>query len=184
MVLSAIIVFFIGTVYIMPSVQAVLQEGFTFNNPTEFTKRYPLDTEGLTSESLVVGDYGRRTVDYGSIHVYPYEGFLRKDPDFKPENLNLLVILDLKELITNGYEVYVFKKDMWPIDEKYFRYLEAEHSFILQKHSDTFCKLILQDSKLSKIESLQSDPDCYSDVNDGSLKVWKIWPKTPDQILQ
>jgi len=184
MILSGIILFFIGTVYIMPSVQAVLQEGFIFNNPSEYFERFPLDVEGLSNESIVVGDYGRRTVEYDAIHIYPYEGFGRKNPIFKPENLNLAVIFDLKLLIEEGRDVYTFKKDMWPIDEKYFRYLEAEHGFLLKNHSETFCKVELIAKNYQNNNEIKSDSVCYSDVRNDSLKVWKIWLKTPWELIE
>jgi len=184
MILTGIILFFIATVYIMPSVQAILQEGFIFNNPSDFFERYPLDVEGLSNESIVVGDYGRRTVEYNAIHIFPYEGFNRNDPIFKPETLNLLVILDLKLLIEQGYDVYTFKKDMWPIDEKYFRYLEAEHGFILKNHSETFCKVELIAENSQNSNEIKSDSACYSDVRNDSLKEWKIWLKTPWEIIE
>jgi len=183
MILSGIILFFIGTVYIMPSVQAVLQEGFIFNNPSEFIERFPLDVEGLSNESIVIGDNGRRTVEYGAIHLYPYEGFSKKDPDFKPENLNFLVILDLIFMINEGRDVYVFKKDMRPLDEIYFRYLEDKHGFLLKNYSETFCKFELITKNYQNNNEAKSDPICYSDIKN-EPKVWKIWLKTPWEIIE
>jgi len=181
--LAVIVVFFIGSFYIMPSVQAALQTNFSINNPKDFVSETHPDSEGLTENSVIVGDKGRVTVFYGFTHLYPYEGiksrFIGTDPQLHPQE----PIQMIKFLVEEGYGVFVFRKDMLPVDEKYFRLLDSEYGIILKNYSETFCKvhLITQVEDFNRIES--SDPDCFSDIDLSSRKAWDIRLKTPNDLF-
>jgi len=178
-----LIVFIIGSFYIMPSVQASIQTNFGFNNPQDFLKQIHPDPEGLTEESVIVGDKGRMTVFYGATHLFPYEGikkrFIGTDPQLHPQE----PIQMIKFLIENGYEVYTFRKDMTPQDASYFRLLESEYGIMLKNYSKTFCQieLINEVDDISEIE--KSDPDCFSDIKLTSPRVWEIRLKPPNDLI-
>jgi len=181
--LAVIVVFFIGSFYIMPSVQAALQTNFSINNPKDFVSETHPDSEGLTENSVIVGDKGRVTVFYGFTHLYPYEGiksrFIGTDPQLHPQE----PIQMIKFLVEEGYGVFVFRKDMLPVDEKYFRLLDSEYGIILKNYSETFCKvqLVTQIDDFSRIGI--SDPDCFSDIDSSSKKAWDIRLKTPNELI-
>ena len=51
----------------------------------------------------------------------------------------------LKEIIKDGYNVYVFKTPTYINEKNSLEKLIIEHGFILKNHSDTFYKLKIND---------------------------------------
>ncbi len=69
----------------------------------------------------------------------------------------------LDQLMDEGFSVYVFKEQYRSAkDTKYYKYLEAEHGFILKEYSPMFCKMEKIDtvSLLSNV-TLKSDENCH-----------------------
>jgi len=163
----------------MPPLQDILQSKFHFNNPADFTKRFPLDSEGLDETSLIVGENGRDTVEYGFIHFYPYIEFSRK-LGWDIERLETEPIQLLKNVIGNGSKAYVFKKNMSPLDEKYFKHIEQNYDIILKEHSETFCQMKIIDNSMETA----SDSICYSKVDREPNYGWDVRVKPPWNIFQ
>jgi len=177
-------VFLITSFYIMPPLQDILQSKFNFNNPADFTKRFPLDFEGLDKKSVIVGEKGRNTVEYGFIHMNPYIDFTRK-LGWDIERLEKEPIFMLKTIMENGSKAYAFKKNMSPLDEKYFNHLEENYDIILKDHSKTFCKIIIIDKNFndSSVENF-SDSICYSEVDRNPNYGWDVRVKPPWNIFK
>ena len=168
----------------MPPLQDVLQSKFHFNNPADFTKRFPLDFEGLDKTSVIVGEKGRNTVEYGFIHLNPYIDFTRK-LGWDIERLEVEPIFMLKNITKNGYDAYAFKKNMSPLDEKYFNHLEENYDIILKDHSKTFCKIeVIDNSSNYSTSDNFSDSICYSEVDRDPNYGWDVRVKPPWKPFQ
>jgi len=134
-----------------------------FNNPEVFASRYPLDSEGLSSESIIVETKGRRAMEYNANPFLPARGgwvnsINELDPSLVPQE----PIQILNKVMQEGYEAYTFKEHNLKFDPLYFRFLEAEHGIILKDYSKTFCKMVLVENKLVKDgKDFGSDDVCY-----------------------
>jgi len=156
LIISLVILFSTST-----QVQIVKNSGFNFNNPEEFAKRYPIDTEGLTENSVILAGASRRAVEYNAIPFDPYWGYTALgESSWNPDALSKDHIQTLKKIMKEGYEVYTFKSK-WRLDPFYFDYLKNEHGIILKDYSKTFCKLELTKS-VDEIEiNAKADSICY-----------------------
>jgi len=139
------------------------KSGFNFNIPQDFVKRFPLDTEGLTTNSVIVASEGRRIVEYNAIPLSTYSGGLFPiDGIFNPNGVPQQPIDTIIKLIKDGYDVYAFKNHWWDVDPQYFRYIEKNYGLILKDYSETFCKMELaEDTKIINEIISQSDDICY-----------------------
>ncbi len=139
------------------------KSGFNFNFPQDFVKRFPLDNEGLTTNSVIVASEGRRIVEYNAIPLSTYYGGLFPiDGIFNPKEVPQQPIDTIIKLIKDGYDVYAFKNNWWEIDPQYFRYIEKNYGLILKDYSEAFCKMeLVEDTKNRGKVFLQSDDICY-----------------------
>ncbi len=139
------------------------KSGFSFNIPEDFVKRFPLDKEGLTANSVIVASEGRRIVEYNAIPLSTYSGGLFPiDGIFNPKGVPQQPIDTIIKLIKDGYDVYAFKNHWWDVDPQYFRYIEKNYGLILKDYSETFCKMELaEDIKIINEIISQSDDICY-----------------------
>jgi len=139
------------------------KSGFNFNIPQDFVKRFPLDMEGLTTNSVIVASEGRRIVEYNAIPLSTYSGGLFPiDGIFNPNGVPQQPIDTIIKLIKDGYDVYAFKNHWWDVDPQYFRYIEKNYGLILKDYSETFCKMELaEDTKIINEIISQSDDICY-----------------------
>lgn len=172
-------IFLISSFYIMPPLQDILQSKFHFNNPADFTERFPLDSEGLDEKSIIVGENGRGTVEYGFIYFNPFIDFSKK-LGWDIERLEVEPIHLLKNIMGNGSEAYAFKKDMKPLDEKYFKHLEKNYDIILKEYSETFCQIKIIDNSIESI----SDSICYSQIDRNPNYGWDVRVKPPWDIFK
>jgi len=175
--LILIIVFFLALIVIMPSIQDFYQTGFHFNNPLEAANSFE-NLEKLPEKSLIVDFIGRETLLHTDTHFYPYglsfvqeEGDINKIPESK--------IITLKKIMKEGYSAYAFKNNMFSYDEKYFKFLEADHGIILKDYSKTFCKLEFISNINEVVDNISSDPICFKDVIGGGKKIWNVTLKWP-----
>jgi hypothetical protein len=159
--LILLIVLVIGILYDNKKIQDYLESGITFNDPAEFTKRFPL--EKFPEKSIIVESSGIRTLEYNAIYFNPgikQWTLTGEQPDTKSQES----IQKLKKLMTEGYEVYSFKNQLYDKDPQYFRYIEKQYGIILKDFSDTFCKMQLIDEMKDSTdkEIIMSDDVCYS----------------------
>ena len=157
--LIPLIVLVIGILYDNKKIQDYLESGITFNDPAEFTKRFPL--EKLPEKSIIVESSGIRTLEYNAIYFNPGIkpwALTGEQPDTKSQES----IQKLKNLMMEGYEVYSFKNQLYDKDPPYFRFLEKNHSIILNDYSDTFCKMKIIDNQIVGFDNATSDDICYS----------------------
>ena len=133
-----------------------------FHNPITATERYPLDMEGLSETSVIVGGASRNILEYNLISFFPYWELGRYE-DVNPDTIPKKPIQTLKTIMEEGYEAFMFKGGLTRADLPYFTYLEAEHGIILQNYSKTFCKLemIKPQNELSEPSEFFSDATCY-----------------------
>jgi len=158
--LFLITMFLFYVFYESTSVQAILNSDFNFNNPFELADRYPLDTEGLSENSIIVMG-NSKSLDYNTI---PYNPQLSRQFTFE-WNEKLIPtepIEKLKKLHKDGYEIYTFKDEVSDNQRKYFQYLETGHGIILKEYSKTFCQMIIVGiENIGKNETSISDGKCY-----------------------
>jgi len=159
------ILLLIVSFYSSPPVKSLQNSNFQLKNPVDFSDRYPLDSEGLSENSIIVGGRPGASLAYNSIAFFPYWEYMPTiRHEWNPELVPTEPIKSLKEKITEGYDVYVFKseRDRRPFENQYYLYLENEHNLILKDYSETFCKMELIETKNGlEINSLESDSSCY-----------------------
>ena len=127
----------------------MVQEGFVFKNPETYAKKYPIDTEGLSENSVILGGAGRRAMEY---NVIPFDPYWALPQDH---------IQTLKQIMEEGYEVYAFKNKRTN-DKFYFEYLKTEHGIIMKDYSNTFCKFEFMKNVTERNEiEAKADTICY-----------------------
>jgi hypothetical protein len=140
-------VFFILAFYFSNPVQIIIEEGWQFKNPEEFGKRYPLSSEGLTKDSVLVTMMGVRALEYGLTSFNPIS-----DTKISSDSVNRL-----KKIINEDHDVYTFKIPFIEFEKNMFNSLINEHGFVLKEYSKTFCKVeLISDNKT------ESDKNCVN----------------------
>ena len=134
-------------------------------------QRFPLELEGLSERSIIVGSQHQKTLEIGAIPFYPFWGFDPIRINFERGSIPQEPIQTLKQLLqdktTTGqgslfnedYEVFVFKRVPF-YDTIYFKHLASNHGIILKNYSNSFCKMELVDESKSRSES-KPDEICY-----------------------
>ena len=160
------IIFFIILFYYSIPIQQAMEYGFFMRSPEEFVKRYPLDTEGLTENSVVLGGSLRKAVEYNVI-VFdpfwnnpspPFEASGTPPPQQITDSDKMKHIPTLKKIMEEGYEVYAFKSKF---ETSYFEYIKTEYGLVLKDYSKTFCKLELV-KNVDEIDiETKADSVCY-----------------------
>jgi len=140
-------------IYFSP-VQKILKDDFVIKDPVVFANRYPIDMEGLTEKSIIVNRRGMKALDYNVIPftILPLTHHSTQDRLFT-----------LKQVISEGHDVFTFKDHIRESEPQNFRYIESEYNIILKNYSKTFCKfeLIENSNKSSENEISKSDDACY-----------------------
>ena len=166
--LIIMIIFFIILFYYSWPIQDSMESGFFVRSPEDYAKRYPLDTEGLTENSVFIGLSLRKAVEY---NVIPFDPFWNDDNarPFTASGIPLERNVDvekrkyiptLKKIIEEGYEVYAWKSKSRG-ETNYFESLKNEYGFVLKDHSKTFCKLeLIKNVDEINIEK-EADSVCY-----------------------
>jgi len=114
-------------------------EKLKFKNPQELAARFPLDVEGLNSSSVLITGRGADSIEYGVIPFSKVYGLTLK------ESVPLL-----KQIVTEGYDVYTLKNGSRIADKETFRELVEHHDMILKDYSKSFCKLSLVEDSNDK----------------------------------
>ncbi len=148
-----LIIFFIVAFYFTPPFQAISNGNFKFQNPEVISEKYPLDNEGLTSQSILLDSKGHLTADRGVIPMRSVGSSIL--PEYYPVLAQSLeVIFKIKDLMTNGYEIFVNKEPDRPHDKIYFQYIVENHDLILKSYSKSFCKFYFPENSQSKSDEI------------------------------
>jgi len=152
--------FLITTVLDSLMVNNLEKSGIKIKDPDKFTERYPIDQEGISEKSILMGSKLRRAFEYDVTMFNPF-WVNNTNSERTDENTPQDTIQLLKESMNKGYSVYTFK-DNRRGEENYFKYLITSHGFILKIHSKTFCEFDLIDnySKFNNITNIESDEIC------------------------
>ena len=152
----SIILFFSLAIYFSEQIQIFKMEGLEITDPVKKATHYPINHEGLNKNSIIIGALSLKIMDYGFI---PFTGLLGHSfhSDLDPQKISEKSINILKETISKGYDVYVFKEPQSNLDKPYVRYLVENHNFIVKDHSESFCKL-----EFDKKSDRESDKICLS----------------------
>ena len=135
-----LISFFSASIYHANPAQSLINGEWEFKNPQKFADRYPLDLEGLTPQSVILAHKGDLAVDYGVIPFYPtYRGELH------PESIELL-----KQIILDGYEVFIFKQPTGLTEKDTIKKLINDHGFIVKDYSKSFCQIMIKEPNDNK----------------------------------
>jgi len=117
--------------------------------------RYPIDTEGLTSKSIILDTKGYNIHEFGAIPLRSVRDNLKPE-QFDTHPVAQKLILSIKNFMNDNYDVYVFKDPSREANKLYFRYLVEENDFILKDHSKTLCKFYL----VENLNITKSDKVC------------------------
>jgi len=129
----SLVVFFAISFYNANPMQALLDDKEFFQNPEKFLKKYPLDMEGLTKNNIIIAHDQERVIEYGMI---PF--FILDNGELTNNSVNLL-----KQVMSEGYEVYIFKTPTSSNEKETLQNLIDEYEFVIKDHSETFCKVSL-----------------------------------------
>ena len=140
-------IFFLISFYANPYTQKIFDDEYDFNKFSKLFEQYPLDLEGLTNKSVILSAHGDRVLDYQSIPFW-----VKDKGKISLDSLDLL-----KQIINDGYDVYVFKH-VWNQNEKnIITDLRNNYGVALKEYSPTFCKVKV----VSGNGTLNSDKICY-----------------------
>ena len=153
-------------------VQLTKTSGFIFKNPENYVKRFPIDKEGLSQDSIIMAGEGRRiveleltplTISVGGIFPLETSNLTDTTLETDSELTSIGPIMTLKTLLKDGYNVYSFKEHRWEVDPHYFRYIETNHGIILKEFSKSFCKIEQIGNSNESIETVisKSDDACF-----------------------
>jgi len=140
--LLIIIVFLSFSFYFSQPIQALVTNEFKLISPVDLMERYPLDSEGLKKNDVILDSVGYKTPEYG---VIPFNGLLGHETAEKFNSSRSIQnsIQLLKKTITDGYDFYVLKEPSREVDKQFFNYLATNHGFQFTEYSKSFCKLKL-----------------------------------------
>lgn len=140
-------IFFILAFYFSNPVQIIIDNGINFNNPEEFANRYPISSEGLNKNDVIVTNMGTRAVEYGFASFNP-----KLSKQISTDSINLL-----ENIIKDEHDVYTFKIPFNINEKNMINELVNEHGFILKDYSKSFCKVELISDK-----KIESDKNCIN----------------------
>jgi len=144
-VIVTVALFFIFAFYFSNPIQIIADQGLNFKDPHAYASRYPLDMEGLSKDSIIFLIHTDWAIDYGVIPFQPNTTKL-------PESIALL-----KQVIEEGYNVYIFKKPTYIGEKDIMKLLVNDYGIVLKDYSKTFCKM-----ELAKDASIKSDDICLN----------------------
>jgi len=140
----------------------IMKDDFNFY-PEVHASKYPLESEGLSNESIIVETKGRRAIEYQASPFLPATGsWFNSINELDPKLVKQERIQILKKVMKEGYTAFTFKEPDRKFEPLYFRYLESEHGIILKDYSKTFCKMIfLENLPENSGKDIKSDDICY-----------------------
>lgn len=154
-------VLLISSLYSSRAAADIMNKQLSIHNPINAAERYPLDKEGLSEKSVIVGSDSRKTLEYNLTSFFPFWELGRYE-EVNPDTIPKEPIQTLKTIMEEGYETFMFKGGLTRVDLPYFKFLETDHGIILKNYSKTFCKLEMTNSQNAAIESSNlSDDVCY-----------------------
>ncbi len=132
---SILIIFFLFAFNFSPPIQAIYDNNFHIQDPTIFDSRYPLDTEGLSNNDILISA-NLEAIDYGFIQFKAYV----KDDSISEKSLDLM-----KKTIQDGHNFYVLKDPLDLKDKIIYKNLLQHSDFTLIDYSKSFCKVELSE---------------------------------------
>lgn len=123
--------FFIAAFYFTPPIQMLISDDIPFKNPEIYASRYPLDLEGITEDSVIINVNTDWALDYNAI---PFR--LHYQGEIYPDSVVLL-----QTIISDGYDVYVFKEPSVSTEKEILIYLTENYNMIYKDYSKSFCKV-------------------------------------------
>ena len=156
--------FFVMSINDSPQVNHLKSQGFHFKDPFVIADNIQVDKEGLTKNSIIVGGWSARTIEYDAIPLFPYWDWGRYE--MNTTKIPQEPIQTIKELMNGGYETFIFKGGVIAKDLIYYKYLEEEHGIIFQNFTKSFCKMELVDNVniINNEVNLTSDETCFQRV--------------------
>jgi hypothetical protein len=147
--------------YNSPTIQWIGNENKFLSKPSLITSYYPLEMEGISQNSIIVGGHSAKNIDYGFSTFDPTLGMpIQRSVPFNPELLNPEVMKKMKSLIENGESLFIFK-DYVNKNEKIFRQvLVDDYGYVLKDYSKSFCKLEISEND-QKLGKELSDKSCF-----------------------
>ena len=150
-VLMCLIVFFPIAFYFTDYSQNIKNEGFIFNNPTEFM--FPEISNSIKNDDIVITVYKfDQVINHGAIPFSPI-GIAK---DFEPSNTAFIAMLEkLTDILKTENDVFVFKEPGRETEKVFHRYLDESKNYILIDYDDEFCKIELRNN-----DGQKSDTTC------------------------
>lgn len=154
--LTALIIFIPVSFFYADYSQIIKRDGFSIKNPDEWEKRFPVDLDNISKDSIILTHYQAHSVIvYGAIPFAPVG--LGSEID---SPLYQGMLQTMRDLISSGHSMYVFKEPVLKEERDFQVELDTKTEFILKDYSDVFCKI-----EIDYTGTNQSDESC--------LKEWR-----------
>ncbi len=149
---SFLVVFFLLAFHFSPPIQAIYHDEFRMENPIELNQRYPLDTEGLSKNDILIS-INFEAIDYGLIQ---FKATLN-DKEISQKSLDLL-----KKTIEDDYDFYILKNPSDPKDLIIYKNLAEQSELIIKDYSESFCKVELLTKDQKESNQFKNDVKCFN----------------------
>lgn len=149
-IMFILVLFFIFAYVFSPPIQAISNETFQFNDPTEFEQRLSLDIQKISTNDVVITLNTYDALDYGLIPFNPkmVEYKIRED------SFELLQTID-----EQNYNIYIFKNIDWKNKLLYESLLNKKNISFLD-YSPSLCKVIFHENNSESNVNVKTDTTC------------------------
>jgi len=140
-VFGILILFIPISFYFADYSQIIKKEGFVLKDPHAYALNFPQITDPIDNDDVVMTIFKwDQVIRHGSIPFTP----LGVEREINPENpLYIKTINELRDIITEGKTVYIFKDPGLPVEKKFHQDL-PRNGFVLNNFSENFCEVKLQ----------------------------------------
>jgi hypothetical protein len=146
LIILFLMIFFIFAFSLSPSIQFLISDN-NFTNPVNAASKYDLEKENLPENSVILAKNTDTVIEY---EITPFRLDNIQSWDLEKSDL-------LKDILHDGYSVYVFKKSTALDEKEVLTYLVDNRNIILKEYSNTFCKIYINNDTMS------SDDICLFD---------------------
>ena len=142
LIIIGLILFFGIAIYNSPIGQWAVKDKFEISDSKIMSEYYPLDLEGLDENSIIISGHSAKTIDYGFSTFDPFSGTpSQRITIFDPKLLNSIVLDELRNILEEKEEVFMYKKLLNKNDKIFREFLISEQNYSITEYSNSFCKV-------------------------------------------
>ena len=152
LIIIGLILFFGIAIYNSPIGQWAVKDKFEISGSKDISEYYPLDLEGLDENSIIMSGHSAKTIDYGFSTFDPFSGTpSQRITTFDPKLLDPNVLDELRNILEEKEEVFMYKKLLNKNDKIFREFLISEQNYSITEYSNSFCKVEIIEENQSNI---------------------------------